>query len=98
MYSTPADKYRVIRQRREVPPVVLLFRVSLPGARTRVGEKIWPRATSARYALRIAMALPIDFQQRLTSKTDEQLFDMLAHDVDYLPEAIAAVRVEIVSA
>jgi hypothetical protein len=41
------------------------------------------------------MSLPSDFLQRLTEKTDEQLFDMLAHHADYRPEAVAAARTEI---
>jgi hypothetical protein len=41
------------------------------------------------------MPLPHDFTKRLTEATDEQLYDMLAHDADYLPEALAAARMEI---
>ena len=41
------------------------------------------------------MPLPHDFEKTLTEKTDEQLYDMLAHADDYLPDALAAARSEI---
>lgn len=41
------------------------------------------------------MQLPTDFEKKLTLKTDEQLYDMLAHEEDYLPEALAAARAEL---
>jgi hypothetical protein len=40
------------------------------------------------------MSVPYDFEKTLTEKTDEELSDMLAHEVDYLPEALVAVRLE----
>lgn len=41
------------------------------------------------------MLLPHGFEKTLTEKTDEQLYDMLAHEVDYMPEALEAARMEI---
>lgn len=41
-----------------------------------------------------SMALSPDFQKALTSKSDEELFDMLAHSAEYLPEGLAAIRAE----
>ena len=41
------------------------------------------------------MPLPHDFDKVLTERTDEQLYDMLAHEGDYEPEALAAARAEI---
>jgi len=40
------------------------------------------------------MSVPYDFEKTLTEKTDEELSDMLAHEADYLPEALVAVRLE----
>lgn len=41
------------------------------------------------------MPLPPDFQKQLAERTDADLYDMLAHRDDYLPEALDAARVEI---
>ena len=41
------------------------------------------------------MALPADFQERLAEKTEEELYAMLAHRDDYLPEAFDAARAEL---
>ena len=41
------------------------------------------------------MSLPDDFWDQLTSKSDAELYDMLAHEQDYLPEAVAAAKQEI---
>jgi len=41
------------------------------------------------------MPLPTDFHKTLAEKTDEHLFDMLAHPDDYLPEALMVARGEI---
>ncbi len=41
------------------------------------------------------MSLPQSFDKSLREKTDEQLYDMLAHADDYVPEALAAAQVEI---
>jgi hypothetical protein len=41
------------------------------------------------------MALPQEFWKKFRETTDEQLFDMLAHSDDYVPEALEAVRVEL---
>lgn len=40
------------------------------------------------------MPLPPDFQKQLAEKPDADLYDMLAHHDDYLPEALDAARVE----
>jgi hypothetical protein len=42
-----------------------------------------------------AVPLPANFQQQLAEKSDADLYDMLAHPDDYLPEAIDAARKEI---
>ena len=41
------------------------------------------------------MALPTDFWEQLPLKTDAELYDMLAHQDDYLPEALAAAKDEL---
>jgi|ERR1017187_1371432 phosphotransferase system glucose/maltose/N-acetylglucosamine-specific IIC component len=41
------------------------------------------------------MSLPQDFWKQLPLKTDAELFDMLAHQGDYLPEALAAAKDEL---
>ena len=41
------------------------------------------------------MSLPEDFLGQLPSKSDAELYDMLAHEQDYLPEALAAARLEL---
>ena len=41
------------------------------------------------------MSLPQDFWDQLPSKSDAELYDMLAHEQDYLPEVVAAARQEI---
>jgi hypothetical protein len=41
------------------------------------------------------MPLPPDFQKQLGERTDADLYDMLAHRDDYLPEALDAAREEI---
>ena len=41
------------------------------------------------------MALPKDFWEHLPLKTDAELYDILAHQEDYLPEALAAARDEL---
>jgi len=41
------------------------------------------------------MALPPDFQKQLPERTDADLFEMLAHRDDYLPEALDAAREEL---
>jgi len=41
------------------------------------------------------MALPKDFGEQLPLKTDAELYDMLAHREDYLPEAVAAAEDEL---
>ena len=41
------------------------------------------------------MTLPKDFWQQLPLKTDAELYDMQAHEDDYLPEAIAAAKGEL---
>jgi hypothetical protein len=41
------------------------------------------------------MSLPEDFWDQLPSKSDAELYDMLAHEQDYLPEALAAARQEL---
>jgi hypothetical protein len=38
------------------------------------------------------MSIPEDFWDQLPSKSDAELYDMLAHEQDYLPEALAAAR------
>lgn len=40
------------------------------------------------------MSLPKDFWEQLPLKTDAELYDVLAHEDDYLPEAVAAARDE----
>lgn len=40
------------------------------------------------------MPLPHGFEKALTEKSDEELFDMLAHGADYLPEGLAVIRTE----
>jgi len=40
------------------------------------------------------MSLPRDFEKTVAATTDEDLFDMLGHEADYMPEAFAAVRAE----
>jgi hypothetical protein len=41
------------------------------------------------------MTLPKDFWEQLPLKTDAELYDILAHQDDYLPEALAAARDEL---
>ena len=41
------------------------------------------------------MSLSKDFWEQLPLKTDAELYDMLAHPGDYLPEALAATRDEL---
>ena len=41
------------------------------------------------------MPLPKDFWEQLPLKTDAELYDMLAHQDDYLPEAVAAAKDEL---
>ena len=41
------------------------------------------------------MALPEEFWAQLPLKTDSELYDMLAHEGDYLPEALAAAKDEL---
>jgi hypothetical protein len=41
------------------------------------------------------MTLPPDFQKQLPEKTDADLYEMLAHHDDYLPEAIDAAKEEL---
>jgi len=41
------------------------------------------------------MKLPEDYQQAIRTMSDEQLDDMLAHEADYLPNAIAAAKAEL---
>ncbi|MCX6900248.1 MAG: hypothetical protein NT105_16310 [Verrucomicrobia bacterium] len=41
------------------------------------------------------MPLPPDFKETLRHKTDEQLYDMLVHKADYLPETLDATRTEL---
>lgn len=41
------------------------------------------------------MALPKDFAEQLASRSDADLYDMLAHEQDYLPEALAAAKSEL---
>ena len=41
------------------------------------------------------MSLPKDFLQQLPLKTDAELYDLLAHPDDYLPEAVAAAKDEL---
>jgi hypothetical protein len=41
------------------------------------------------------MSLPNDFWERLPLKTDAELYDMLAHQEGYLPEALAAAKDEL---
>jgi phosphotransferase system glucose/maltose/N-acetylglucosamine-specific IIC component len=41
------------------------------------------------------MSLPKDFLEQLPLKTDTELYDMLAHQEDYLPEALTAAKDEL---
>ena len=41
------------------------------------------------------MTLPKDFWEQLPLKTDAELYDMQAHQEDYLPEALAAAKDEL---
>jgi hypothetical protein len=41
------------------------------------------------------MSLPSEFWSQLPLKTDEELYDIVAHQEDYLPEALAAAREEV---
>src|SRR4051794_27598290 len=41
------------------------------------------------------MTLPKDFWEQLHKKTDADLYDMPAHENDYLPEALAGARGEL---
>jgi hypothetical protein len=41
------------------------------------------------------MSLPKDFGEQLPRKTDQELYDLLAHPDDYLPEALEAARGEL---
>jgi hypothetical protein len=41
------------------------------------------------------MTLPRDFWEQLPEKTDAELYDIIAHPEDYLPEALAAARDEL---
>ena len=41
------------------------------------------------------MTLPKDFWEQLSLKTDSELYDMLSHQEDYLPEALAAAKDEL---
>jgi len=41
------------------------------------------------------MSLPQEFWKELPDRTDDQLFDAIAHSDDYVPEALAAVRDEL---
>jgi hypothetical protein len=41
------------------------------------------------------MSLPKEFWEQLPEKTDGELYDMLAHQADYLPEALDATRDEL---
>lgn len=41
------------------------------------------------------MALPIDFANQLSLKSNVELYDMLTHEQDYLPEALAAAKDEL---
>jgi hypothetical protein len=41
------------------------------------------------------MSLPQDFGEQLPLKTDAELYDMLAHQEDYLPEALVATKDEL---
>src|SRR6185369_2025053 len=41
------------------------------------------------------MPLPQQFLKELPEKTDEQLYDMLGHADDYMPEALEAARTEL---
>ena len=40
------------------------------------------------------MSLPKDFWEQLPLKSDAELYDVLAHQEDYLPETVAATREE----
>ncbi len=40
-------------------------------------------------------SLPRDFWEQLQSRSDQDLYEMLANEADYLPEAIAAAREEL---
>ncbi len=41
------------------------------------------------------MSLPREYSKHLPERTDEQLYDVLAHSDDYLPEALEAVKEEL---
>ena len=41
------------------------------------------------------MTLPSEFWEQLPLMTDAELYDMLAHPEDYLPEALSAAKVEL---
>ena len=41
-----------------------------------------------------SMSLPKDFLEQLPLKTEAELYDLLAHQEDYLPEAVAAAKKE----
>ena len=41
------------------------------------------------------MALPKEFWEELPQKSDAELYDILAHEEDYLPEALAAAKEEL---
>src|SRR5207248_4251219 len=41
------------------------------------------------------MTLPQEFWEQLPLKTDAELYDILAHPDDYLPEALAAVKAQL---
>jgi hypothetical protein len=41
------------------------------------------------------MTLPKDFWEQLPLKTDAELYGMLAHQEDYLPEALSAAKAEL---
>ncbi len=41
------------------------------------------------------MPLPKDFGEQLPLKTDAELYDILVHEEDYLPEAVAAAKEEL---
>ena len=41
------------------------------------------------------MSLPKDFWEQLPLKTDAELYDLLAHQNDYLPQAVAAAKSEL---
>src|SRR5262245_46577094 len=41
------------------------------------------------------MPLPAEFFEQLPSRSDAELYDILGHEGDYLPEAVAAAKEEI---